>query len=169
MVGYPRIFNGEDCNAATWFSPEEEARLNQTADLINARTAAVAAAAGFGFADPAPVFVGHAVCDSPEWLNGLSYPISESYHPNVAGHASGYTPTVSPVLTGSAVAVTRQVRTTARASATDQAALQRTYAASDAGIRPERVRAPDMRSPRVRAAAERHGIDLDRWLDRRGL
>ncbi len=151
VVGYPRIFNGEDCNAATWFSPDEEARLNQTADLINARTAAVAAAAGFGFADPAPVFVGHAVCDSPEWLNGLSYPISESYHPNVAGHASGYTPTVSPVLTGSAVAVTRQVRTTARASATDQAALQRTYAASDAGIRPERFLAPDMRSPRVRS------------------
>ena len=35
VVGYPRIFMGEDCNAATWFSPEEEARLNQTADLLN--------------------------------------------------------------------------------------------------------------------------------------
>ena len=169
VVGYPRIFNGEDCNAATWFSPAEETRLNQTADLINARTAAAAAAAGFGFANPAPVFVGHAVCDDPEWLNGLSYPISESYHPNVAGHASGYAPTVSPVLTGTAVAVTRKVRTAARESAADQAALQRSYAGSDAGIRPETVRAPDMRSPRVRAAAERHGIDLDRWLARRGL
>ena len=45
VVGYPRIFNGSDCNALTWFSPSEETRLNQTADLINATTAAVAAAA----------------------------------------------------------------------------------------------------------------------------
>ncbi|MCD4523828.1 GDSL-type esterase/lipase family protein [Nocardioides sp. cx-173] len=32
VVGYPRIFMGEDCNAATWFSPAEESRLNQTAE-----------------------------------------------------------------------------------------------------------------------------------------
>ena len=42
VVGYPRIFNGEDCNAFTWFSPAEETRLNQTADLINSRTSAQA-------------------------------------------------------------------------------------------------------------------------------
>ena len=40
VVGYPRIFNGEDCNAFTWFSPAEESRLNQTADLLNSRLAA---------------------------------------------------------------------------------------------------------------------------------
>jgi lysophospholipase L1-like esterase len=169
VVGYPRIFNGEDCNAATWFSPSEEARLNQTADLINARTAAVAAAAGFTFADPTTPFIGHAVCGSPEWLNGLSYPISESYHPNRSGHASGYTPVVSPVLTGTAVTVGRAVLRAAKASAGDQTALQRTYAGADRAIRPDSVRAPDLRSPQVRRAAERHGIDLDRWLERRGL
>ena len=27
MVGYPRIFMGEDCNAGTWFSPSEQTRL----------------------------------------------------------------------------------------------------------------------------------------------
>ena len=36
VVGYPRIFNGEDCNLLTWFSPTEESRLNATADLLNA-------------------------------------------------------------------------------------------------------------------------------------
>ena len=36
VVGYPRIFQGEDCNAFTWFSPAEEARLNQMADLSTA-------------------------------------------------------------------------------------------------------------------------------------
>src|SRR5919107_5761459 len=35
IVGYPRVFNGEDCNAATWFSPDDESRLNATADLLN--------------------------------------------------------------------------------------------------------------------------------------
>jgi hypothetical protein len=100
VVGYPRIFNGEDCNAATWFSPAEETRLNATADLLNSKTSAQASAKGFAFANPTSRFVGHAVCDGTEWLNGLSNPISESYHPNKAGHASGYTPVVSPLLTG---------------------------------------------------------------------
>lgn len=44
VVGYPRIFNGEDCNAPTWFSPREESRLNGTADLLNATLAAQASA-----------------------------------------------------------------------------------------------------------------------------
>src|SRR6476660_9515260 len=92
VVGYPRIFNGQDCNAFTWFSPAEESRLNQTADLLNSRLAAAASAAGFSFADPTSRFVGHAVCDADEWINGLSNPISESYHPKVTGHRDGYTP-----------------------------------------------------------------------------
>jgi len=86
VVGYPRIFNGEDCNALTWFSPTEESRLNSTADLLNSRLASAASGAGFAFASPASAFIGHAVCDSPEWLNGLSSPVSESYHPNPATH-----------------------------------------------------------------------------------
>ncbi len=98
IVGYPRIFNGEDCNAATFFSPAEETRLNQTADLMNSKISAQAAAKGFTFANPTSRFVGHAVCDSPEWLNGLSNPVGESYHPNKTGHSSGYVPLVSPLL-----------------------------------------------------------------------
>jgi hypothetical protein len=98
IVGYPRLFNGEDCNAATFFSPSEETRLNQTADLLNSKLSAAAAAKGFSFANPTSRFVGHAVCDDVEWLNGLSNPISESYHPNRTGQSSGYTPLVSPLL-----------------------------------------------------------------------
>ncbi|MDT0203026.1 SGNH/GDSL hydrolase family protein [Nocardioides sp. AE5] len=100
VIGYPRVFMGEDCNALTWFSPDEQARLNQTADLLNSRIQAQAAAKGFTFANPTSRFTGHAVCDSPEWINGLSSPISESYHPNTAGHSSGLAPLVSPLLTG---------------------------------------------------------------------
>ena len=100
VTGYPRLFMGEDCNAATWFSPSEETRLNQTADLLNAKLSAAASAKGFKFANPTSRFIGHAVCDSTEWLNGLSNPISESYHPNKLGHSSGYTPLVAPLLVG---------------------------------------------------------------------
>ena len=66
------------------------------------------------------------MCDSPEWLNGLSNPVGESYHPNRTGHASGYTPLVSPKLTGAVVAATAATLRTARASAPTLAARQRT-------------------------------------------
>lgn len=86
VVGYPRIFADEDCNAGTWFSRADRERLNGTADLLNRRTSARARAAGFAFANPTRAFLGHAICDSPEWVNGLSEPVTESYHPKRAGH-----------------------------------------------------------------------------------
>lgn len=85
VVGYPRLFNGVDCNAATFFSASEMTLLNQTGDLLNSKIAASASAAGFTFVNPTSAFVGHAVCGSPEWINGLSNPIIESFHPNVTG------------------------------------------------------------------------------------
>jgi lysophospholipase L1-like esterase len=99
VLSYPRLFNGEDCNAGTFFSPSEETRLNQTADLLRdtLQAAATRAGANFVLKDAIPPFIGHAVCDDVEWVNGLSNPISESYHPNRSGQASGYTPLVRAV------------------------------------------------------------------------
>ena len=142
VVGYPRLFNGEDCNALTWFSPSDESLLNATADLINTKLAAAAAAKGFGFANPTSRFLGHAVCGNPEWLNGLSNPISESYHPNRTGHASGFTPLVSPLLTGAGLTVTKSVLAEARAQGPALAAQQRQYAGADRSIKPERFGTP---------------------------
>ena len=159
-AGYPRLFNGEDCNAGTFFSPDDESRLNATADQINSRISAAASAKGFGFVNPVNAFVGHAICDSPEWLNGLSNPISESFHPNRAGQASGYTPLISPQLLGSSVAVTPAVEQRAAASSETLAIQQRKHTASDAKIRPERFVAPDLDSAEVWAAARRAGVDL---------
>jgi hypothetical protein len=159
-VGYPRIFNGEDCNALTWFSPDDESRLNATADLINSRISAAATAKGFSFVTPVSAFIGHAVCDDPEWLNGLSNPISESYHPNKLGHSSGYTPLVSTKLVGAAVAVSAAVLTQAESASGKLAKQQRAYAASDSRIRPEVFVVPDLSSPEIRAAAKRAGVDL---------
>jgi len=166
VVGYPRIFNGEDCNAGTWFSPAEETRLNATADLLNSKLASAASARGFAFANPTGRFVGHAVCADVEWLNGLSNPISESYHPNRTGHASGYAPLVSPLLTGAAFTASAATLRTAAAAGDGLAEQQRSYAAQDATIAPERFTAPCLTSPRAQAAARRAGVDLGRWLAR---
>jgi lysophospholipase L1-like esterase len=103
-LDYPKLFNGEDCNALTFFSPAEETRLNETAEQMRTVISAAATRAGsnFTFRDVIPAFIGHAVCDggggsSTEWINGLSNPTSESYHPKVAGHLNGYYPAVKGV------------------------------------------------------------------------
>jgi lysophospholipase L1-like esterase len=98
VLGYPRLFMGVDCNAGTWFDSDDMTMLNQTADLLNSVTSGRAAAYGFAFKDPTAAFTGHAVCSSSEWLNGLSNPVSESYHPNRTGQSSGYLPLVRQVV-----------------------------------------------------------------------
>jgi hypothetical protein len=99
VLDYPHLFMGEDCNAGTWFSPSEETRLNQTADMLRDQLSAAATRAGanFVFRDVIPPFIGHAICDPVEWINGLSNPVGESYHPNTLGHSSGYYPVVHAV------------------------------------------------------------------------
>jgi lysophospholipase L1-like esterase len=98
VLGYPRLFMGVDCNAGTFFSSSEMTKLNATADLLRDVTSARATAWGFTFKDAIPPFIGHAVCSSTEWLNGLSNPVSDSYHPNRTGHKSGYEPLVRSVI-----------------------------------------------------------------------
>lgn len=97
VLGYPRLFNGQECNIITRISQAEQAKLNAAADLLADTIGLVAASHGFTYVDVRSAFNGHAVCDSTEWLNGLSWPISESFHPNQAGHASGYYPLLAGV------------------------------------------------------------------------
>ena len=86
VVGYPRLFNGESCNFLARISSQEQTDLNGVADLLASKTAAVATAHGFDFLDVRTPVTNHRVCDDVEWLNGLSNPVGESYHPNRAGH-----------------------------------------------------------------------------------
>lgn len=104
VLDYPKLFNGENCNLFTFFTAAEEARLNETAELLGSVISAAATRAGsnFIYKNVIPAFIGHAVCDggsgsSTEWINGLSSPTSESYHPKVTGHADGYYPVVHGV------------------------------------------------------------------------
>lgn len=94
VAGYPRLFNGIDCGPFTFFSRDDQRLLNGAADLLRTTLRDRSRAAGFAFADVAPAFRGHVVCDRSEWVNGLSRPLRESFHPNADGHARGYAPAV---------------------------------------------------------------------------
>jgi len=54
--------------------------------------AAAAATEGDTFADVRAQFSGHELCDSADWLNSITLPIGNSYHPTAAGQKDGYLP-----------------------------------------------------------------------------
>jgi hypothetical protein len=92
VVGYPRLFRpNESCNV--FYSASEVNSFNAAADELDEMIRTVAHAQGIAFADPRPIFIGHGACDSVEWINGLSpATFSNSYHPKVVGHSSGFHP-----------------------------------------------------------------------------
>ncbi|GAA1144650.1 hypothetical protein GCM10009583_13280 [Ornithinicoccus hortensis] len=146
--GYPHLFNGEDCNAATFFSPEEMADLNAATDELDALVEQKTLGAGYTFVDPRDAFDGHAVCDDVEWVNGLSWPIVESFHPNRDGNI-GYADEFWPG-SGSAAAAT--------------VPADRTAQGVEASVRQEAdaVLAMDLASPANLRAAQAAGISPDR-------
>jgi hypothetical protein len=85
MPGSPRLFNDEPCGVAE-ISPGEQAERNDTADQLSDTIEAAAKKRGFTYVDPRAAFQGHAICDDVRWVNGLSVPFHESYHPNESGH-----------------------------------------------------------------------------------
>jgi len=95
VAGYPRLFNGRDCHAVTFFSGAEMSRLNKTADRLAGVLKSAAGRAGFTFADVRDSFTGHAVCDNPEWIHNLSMSVSQSFHPKLDGYRHGYAPPVA--------------------------------------------------------------------------
>jgi lysophospholipase L1-like esterase len=96
VVGNPRLFNETACAGALAITPEEQALLNDAADLLAETTAAVAADHGFDFADPREAFTGHGVCSADPWILGYTGNV-ESFHPNAAGQ-DAYTDVVLPLL-----------------------------------------------------------------------
>jgi lysophospholipase L1-like esterase len=88
VLAYPHLFDssGDTCNVDALTSGAEKS-LNSTADLLDSAVQMAAKAHGFTFVDPRSAFESHEICSSSGWLNGLSDPLSESFHPNVTGQA----------------------------------------------------------------------------------
>jgi lysophospholipase L1-like esterase len=88
VLGYPKLFTkeGKTCNV-NFLTSGNEKKMNESAELLDGVIKARAEALKFTFVNPTSAFESHEVCSSSEWLNGQSDPLSESYHPNVAGQA----------------------------------------------------------------------------------
>jgi lysophospholipase L1-like esterase len=65
-----------------------DAGINELDGVIQA----AAAAEGDTFADVRAQFAGHQLCDWGSWLNSVTLPIGNSYHPTTAGQKDGYLP-----------------------------------------------------------------------------
>lgn len=159
VAGYPRLFDGVDCNALTFFSEHEMSRLNDAADQIGEVMDKATRLAGFEFVDVRDAFRGHAVCDDPEWIRGASWPLEASFHPNTAGYAAY----------GRLVA--------ARWSSRPVPSIETRVQAETAGSQvnppvsvscgpcrttvPPRFAIPDLTTDRSLSGARRHGLDPD--------
>jgi lysophospholipase L1-like esterase len=90
VLGYPHIYQlGGEC--AIGLSETKRAAINGSADVLAEVVSARAGAFGFTFVDGRTAFAGHEICAAGDWwLNSVTWPIDESYHPNAAGQSGGY-------------------------------------------------------------------------------
>lgn len=66
--------------------------LDAGINVLDGVIAAATARAGDTFADVRGAFSGHELCDHAGWLNSVTLPIGNSYHPTAAGQQGGYLP-----------------------------------------------------------------------------
>jgi lysophospholipase L1-like esterase len=98
VLGYPRVFSGASCLGSLGISSTEETKANQLSDALDAVLATHAQKEGVTYQSAIGAFLGHAVCSSSAWINGLNlFNTTESYHPNKAGHSSGYLALITSV------------------------------------------------------------------------
>lgn len=95
VLGYPRLYRTGFCLFA--ISDERRSRINAVADVLATVTSQRAAAAGATFVDARGPFAGHEICSSAPWINGPTWPLTDSYHPNRSGYARAYLPMLAGV------------------------------------------------------------------------
>jgi lysophospholipase L1-like esterase len=88
VLGYPRLYRTGFCLFE--ISDTRRTRINAVADLLAGVIGRRAAAAGATFLDARGPYSGHEVCSFSPWINGTTWPITDSYHPNRSGYAQGY-------------------------------------------------------------------------------
>ncbi|MDR7280853.1 SGNH/GDSL hydrolase family protein [Catenuloplanes atrovinosus] len=96
VLGYPRLFETGACPGG--LSLAKRRALNAAADDLATVTRERAEAAGLTWADTRPIFAGHGVCSATPWINRVNLlNLTSTFHPNNAGYASGYLPTLESV------------------------------------------------------------------------
>ncbi|GLZ29953.1 hydrolase [Lentzea sp. NBRC 105346] len=89
VMGYPRMYKVPgSCQAG--LSETKRSAINSAADVLATVIGQRAAAKAFTYRDMRDAWTGHEICSSDWWLNSLSWPVEESYHPNRNGQSKGY-------------------------------------------------------------------------------
>lgn len=96
VLGYPRLYKVPG-TCSVGLSDTKRAAINSAADTLHQVISARAAAKSFVYRDLRAAFTGHEICSSDWWLNSLSWPVEESYHPNRNGQRLGYLPQLAAV------------------------------------------------------------------------
>lgn len=97
VLGYPHLYRTSFCLFS--ISVERRTRINAVADVLAGVTGARAAAAGATFLDARGPYAGHEICASSPWINGPTWPLTDSYHPNRSGYSRAYLPMLRGVVT----------------------------------------------------------------------
>lgn len=90
VLGYPHLYYMTD--RCLGLSNTKRAALNDGSDHLNTVIEKAAADHGFTFSDVRDEFAGHELCSGDDWLNSVTWPIGESYHPTRLGQVNGYLP-----------------------------------------------------------------------------
>jgi lysophospholipase L1-like esterase len=73
-------------------SSADHQALDAGINVLDGVIQAAAARGGDTFADVRAQFSGHELCDGAGWLNSITLPIGNSYHPTATGQKDGYLP-----------------------------------------------------------------------------
>lgn len=96
VVGYPRFYQiGGSCSVG--LSDTSRGYINGGADTLDSAISAAAGRHGFRFVDVRTAFANHGICSSSAWLNSVTWPVVNSYHPNSSGYSGGYLPALTAV------------------------------------------------------------------------
>jgi lysophospholipase L1-like esterase len=97
VLGYPRLFELPSSCGLLGMDVFKRTILDQGADSLTSVISGRAAAASATFVDTRSRFAGHGVCGSSPWINGVTLPVTDSFHPNASGYRSGYLPALTAV------------------------------------------------------------------------
>ncbi|GAA2071583.1 SGNH/GDSL hydrolase family protein [Actinomadura alba] len=89
VLDYPRLYipNPSFCAG---LSNTKRSALNGAADVLDGVIASAVSRAAFVLSGVRDEFNGHELCSAQGWLNSVTYPINESYHPTATGQRYGY-------------------------------------------------------------------------------
>jgi hypothetical protein len=100
VLGYPRLFKlTASCNSSG-MDYYKRGLLNHASDVLNQVILSRAGAAGATFVDVRPRFAEHGICSNAPWIEAITSPVGDSFHPNPQGYRNGYLPALLQVTTG---------------------------------------------------------------------